>query len=194
MTFFLDTFYEMPGLHFVKEQKKFPVIEIKEGTEAGAFLRLLDYVATLKPSPKTILYFLEDDYLHKEGWVDILIEGFTIEKADYITLYDHKDKYDDSNYEMLRSKIFQTNSCHWRTTPSTTNTFATRFKTLQEDLDIHREFSSKRTISSDHEKFCKLAEKGRVLVSSIPGFATHAEPKFASPCTNWENILKNTAS
>jgi hypothetical protein len=107
---------------------------------------------------------------------------------DYVTLFDHRDKYFFPQYADLRSKIFCTTSCHWRTTPSTTNTYAMFFKTLQKHIDIHRCFSLGRTITADHDKFCKLTEEEAVLISSIPGFSTHVEVDFASPCTDWENL------
>lgn len=188
VTILLDTFRPMATPHFVKLQNKFPVIEISEGTEAGSFLRLLDHVSALDLHPETIVYFLEDDYLHRSGWVEVLQEGFTIPQADYVTLYDHRDKYFHPNYETLQSQIFHTASCHWRTTPSTTNTFAMRFKTLMRDLDVQRSFSQNVAISRDHDKFCALRDQGKVLISSIPGWSTHTEEEFASPCVDWESI------
>ncbi len=185
VTFLLDTFY--PGeKHFILNQTDFPVIEIKEGTEAGSFLRLLDHAASLKLKPETIVYFLEDDYLHREGWIDILLEGFSIPEASYVTLYDHQDKYFLPAYKDLTSKIFHTSSCHWRTTPSTTNTYAMRYRTLMEHLPIHRQFSLNRKISADHEKFLELGKQGATLISSIPGWSTHVESNLVSPCIDWK--------
>lgn len=175
-THFLDV--ANGGEHFLKK-----AIEISEGTEAGSFLRMLDYVEKLDLHPDTIVYFLEDDYLHKPGWVNILFEGFSL-NADYVTLYDHRDKY--TMYPKLQSKIYATASCHWRTTPSTTNTYAMRFSKLLEDFSIHRRFSIGRKVTADHNKFCFLGKKGRALISSIPGWSTHADPEFASPCIDWE--------
>lgn len=172
--------------HFLSQEN---VIEIREGTESGAFLRLIEYVAALNLHPETIVYFVEDDYLHRPGWVDVLLEGFQIESADYVTLYDHRDKYFYPMYNNLKSRIFATSSCHWRTTPSTTQTFAMRFKTLLRDLKIHKKYSEGVAISKDHQKFLHLQKKGRCLISSVPGWSTHAEPKYASPCTNWESFL-----
>jgi hypothetical protein len=180
LTYILDT--AKGSEHFVKQEKN--VVEIQEGTEAGAFLRLLDYVESLSLHPETVLYFVEDDYLHRLGWVDVLLEGIMI--ADYVTLYDHKDKYFLPMYEALTSRIFHTNTCHWRTVPSTTQTFAVRWKTLAKDLSIHRKFSKGRQISQDHQKFIRLSKRGRRLISSLPGFSTHAEPEFASPCFDWK--------
>ena len=191
VTFFLDTSHAMQEKHFLYKQTQFPVIEIKAGSEAASFLHMLDYVNQQKFSPETIVYFLEDDYVHRLNWTKVLREAFTLPGIDYVTLYDHKDKYFFPQYEPLRSKIFHTTSCHWRTTPSTTNTYAMQFKTLKKHIEIHRCFSLNRTITADHDKFCALSSQGAVLISSIPGYSTHAEPEFASPCTEWELIVKN---
>ncbi len=188
-TILLDTFFPQEKRHFVFEQSRFPVVEIKEGTEAGSFLRLLDHTASLPFQPGDIIYFLEDDYLHRDGWIDILLEGFSIPDVSYVTLYDHRDKYSD--YPDLTSQIFHTDSCHWRTTPSTTNTFAMRFKTLLHDLKYHRRFSKKRKITEDHAKFQALEHRGARIVSSIPGWSTHVEEGLTSPCTDWETFFKN---
>lgn len=171
--------------HFLDD--RFPVVEVREGTEAGSFLRLLEYVEKQKFADDTILYFVEDDYLHKPHWIDVLLEGFQIPGVDYVTLYDHKDKYFFPMYANLKSRLFVTASTHWRTIPSTTQTFAMRYSTLIRDLKIHRRFSERRKISADHEKFCKLGKKGAVLISPIPGFSTHAEPEYASPFFEKEN-------
>lgn len=175
--------------HFLRTEERHPVIEIQEGSEAGSFLRLLDIVSERHFTPETILYFVEDDYLHRPGWVDILLEGFQIPGVDYVTLYDHRDKYTAPAYQKLKAQLFATPSCHWRTTPSTTQTFATRWKTLQRDFSIHQRYSRGHPISRDHEKFCHLQKRGALLISSLPGWSTHAEPPFASPCIAWEGFL-----
>lgn len=190
LTFFFDAAKGPLEEHFLKEEKTHPVIEVKEGTEGGAFCRLLDYVAGLPLSPETIVYFVEDDYLHKPGAFSVLKEAFQLEGIEYATLYDHRDKYFFPEYANLRSKLFVSASSHWRTVPSTTQTFATRFSTLLRDLPLHRRFSEGYPISRDHEKFCALRKKrGEVLVSAVPGLSTHAEPDYASPLTDWEKIF-----
>ena len=190
VTFFLDTFHSGTDPHFLQRQNDFPVVEMKAGTEAASFLFLLDYVMQKNWNPETILYFLEDDYIHRPHWTQVLREAFALPGVDYVTLYDHKDKYFLPQYEPLASKIFCTPSCHWRTTPSTTNTYAMRFKTLKKHLEIHRLFSIGRSITADHDKFSRLREEGATLISAIPGFSTHAEPEFASPCVDWQTFLK----
>ncbi|MBS0648171.1 MAG: hypothetical protein JSS10_02975 [Verrucomicrobia bacterium] len=189
-TFLLDTFHPTENKHFLLQQTDFSVIEIHEGTETGSFLRLLDHVTSLNLDPETIVYFLEDDYLHREGWVDILLEGFSIPEASYVTLYDHRDKYFLPLYKDLTSKIFHTSSCHWRTTPSTTNTYAMKYRTLLQHLPVHRQFSLGRKISADHEKFLELGRQGATLISPIPGWSTHIELNLTSPCIDWELLFQ----
>lgn len=186
ITHFLDLSNGDPSGHFLPPEK---TVEIREGTESGSFLRMIEHVTALPIHPETIVYFVEDDYIHRAGWVNVLKEGFSIPNIDYVTLYDHHDKYFYPIYAKLTSRLFTTPSCHWRTTPSTTQTFAMRFKTLQRDLAIHRKFSENREISADHEKFLYLGKQGATLISSIPGWSTHAEPEFASPVINWESLL-----
>lgn len=180
-TYLLDNCNKVP--HFLDHT----AITIEEGSEAGSFLKLLEIVEKMDLAPNTILYFLEDDYLHRKGWVDALFEAFSL-RVDYVTLYDHRDKY--INYPNLLSKIYTTKSCHWRTTPSTTNTYAMLFGTLKQDLSIHRRFSIGRKVTADHDKFCFLKKKGATLISSMPGFSTHVDPEFLSPCIDWQTLLE----
>lgn len=176
--------------HFLKGQ----ATEIQAGTEAAAFLQLLQLVEEKNFHPDTVLYFVEDDYLHRPGWLPVLLEGMSIPGVDYATLYDHNDKYTFEMYKDLKSKIYATRSCHWRTIPSTTQTFAVRWSTLQRDLPIHRRYSEKRKISADHEKFSLLTRRGTVIISSMPGWSTHAEPEFASPCVDWNELIQQKES
>ena len=110
------------------------------GTEAGAFLALLDHIVSKDFSDDDVIYIVEDDYMHRPGWVEALLDAGLQTPANYWTLYDNPDKYENSL--KLPSRIFLGNVCHWRETPSTTNTFATRFKTLKEDIRLFRKYST----------------------------------------------------
>lgn len=197
LVFLYDTFYPMKGkTHFLYQQNQYPVVEYKGGTEASSVLFMLNYALEQNLDPETIIYFLEDDYLHRPNWPAILREAFTLPNISYATLYDHQDKYDNPMYAGLKSEIFHTSSCHWRTTPSTTNTFATLFSTLKKDFATHKHFSSLGPnsigpIPFDHAKFCHLAKEGSILISSIPGYSSHLEPSYLSPCFNWEHLLES---
>lgn len=193
ITFLIDTFYGGLQDHFLVNEKKHPVIDFKVGSEAGSFLKTLEYIRSRRLSPRSIIYFVEDDYIHRPGWVDILLEAFEMPWVDYVTLYDHRDKYFLPMYEKLNVQIFHTSSTHWRTTPSMTNTFAMRHRTLKKHFDVHKAYSEGRTTSSDHDKFCKLREMGATLISPIPGWSTHEEVEYESPCIDWEKVLSQTS-
>jgi len=167
------------------------------GTEANSFRYVLDYTHIaydyawdIDHAEEDIIYFVEDDYLHAMGWPDIMMEGFSIPGIDYVTLYDHNDKYFLPEYNNLQSKIYRTPSVHWRSTPSTTNTFAAKIGTMLEDKEIHKHFSRPEiSISQDHFKFCTLQQTyNRKLISCIPGYSTHMEPDYMSPTVPWELV------
>ena len=171
--------------HFLKN-KDVNKISIKGGNDAQSFLNLLNYIIEQEYDDEDIIYFLEDDYLHKPGWIDIMLEGFEYIGADYYTLYDHPDKYYLKAYENLQSKIIATPSIHWRTTPSTTNTYACKFKTLKQHFDIHVKYCDLiEKWTKDHVKFIHLWNIGSNLVSSIPGYSTHVEENMLSPTIKW---------
>jgi hypothetical protein len=164
-------------------------VTIRGGNDASSFLNLLNYVVDQDYDDNDIIYFLEDDYLHREGWVDILLEGFKYINADYYTLYDHPDKYYLTMYETLQSKIITTPSVHWRTTPSTTNTYACRFKTLKNHFQIHTQYCDlEEGWTKDHDKFTHLWSIGSNLISCIPGYSTHVEQNMLSPVIDWSKV------
>ena len=174
--------------HFINKYNCKKVLQ-EGGTDGHSFLNVVDYVKELDLDENDIVYFLEDDYMHVPGWVDVMREGFESLIVDYITLYDHKDKYFLPGYETLQSKIIATKSVHWRTTPSTTNTYACKFKTFLEHINIHRDYCDLvKGYTRDHDKFIKLWESGSNLISSIPGYSTHVETLYLSPVVDWEKI------
>lgn len=189
-TFFLDTHFGADQDHFIRSEKRYPLIEIDAGKEASSFLQMVDHVMAQGFSDETILYFLEDDYLHKEGWVNVLQEGLSLSQVDYVTLFDDRDKYLLPQYEKATFRLFYTPTCHWRTTPSTTNSYAMRFGTLKQHLSVHRNYSLNREISADYDKFCALSALGATLISPLPGWSTHVDPDHASPCSDWGKYLK----
>jgi hypothetical protein len=159
---------------------------IRSGTDQGAFFELMKIIEPANYDPETIIYIVENDYIHRQNWCEALIEGF--EYGDYVTLYDHPDKYSD--YPDLQSKLFVTKSCHWRTTPSTTNTFAVKYKTLMEDMDLHKYYAEYgiQGLAHDHTKFLDLGKKVRTIISSIPGYSTHCN-NYLSPTIKWDDII-----
>jgi len=176
--------------HFLSKDKEGYQLVCKHGgTDGHSFYNLLEYVYEQNIDDNTILYFLEDDYYHKPGWTNILREGFEYIGADYITLYDHKDKYFLPMYENLQSKIIATPSIHWRTIPSTTNTYVMLSQTFKNHYGIHKEYCDlERGYTRDHDKFIRLWNEGSNLISCIPGYSTHCEVEYLSPCIKWSEI------
>jgi hypothetical protein len=183
-----------PTDHFVSKYKdQCKLVCIDAGTECKSFQNMVKYVMSQDIPDEDIVYFVEDDYLHLPGFLKIMEEGFET-NADYLTLYDHGDKYRPGYYETyargFQIQIVHSKSIHWRTTPSTTNTYAMKMKTLKRDIEFHMKYSEKGIITQDHEKFCALWNSGRSLISCIPGYSTHCDFDGIAPCIDWENNIK----
>jgi hypothetical protein len=161
------------------------------GSETKSFRWMIDFILTSKRlnSENDIIYLLEDDYVHRRGWSDVLQDGMDSVEADYFTLYDHADKY-SRMYAGLSSQITVSRFAHWRTVPSTTNTYASRLSTLRKDRETHLYFSEiNKPFSDDHAKFLELRKQGRSLVSSIPGYSTHCATDWLAPVVHWVREL-----
>ena len=184
--------------HFLENPKyngKFKLVEKKGGNDAKSFLNLLDTALESDFSENDILYFVEDDYLHNVGWPMILKEGFQNIGVDYITLYDHNDKYFYPMYADLLSKVGCTPSAHWKTIPNTTNTYACLGETFRRDFSIHLRYCDEvRGLTRDFDKFAHLLGDGKTLVNPIPGYSTHCEPQYMSPVVNWEEVYNKTCN
>jgi hypothetical protein len=173
-------------------QKYIPIDDITYvsiGHGAGTFNLALDIA--LKEKDNEIIYFLENDYLHKPGADKILEEGFSL-GYDYVSLYDHPDKYINGANPFVEdggevTRLMLTNSCHWKLTNSTTMTFAARVSTLKQDESILREFTS-GTHPNDFYMFLALREKQHGLITPVPGYSTHGETAWLSPLTDWSKI------
>ena len=143
---------------------------------SGSFLFAMDLALQFKDDQK--VYLVEDDYLHHPGGPRFLLEG--LQRADYVSLYDHADKYLQRSPNPLVSaggentKVILTASSHWKFTNSTTMTFAVRTGTLKADQDIFRSHCS-RNSPADYYLFRQLAQKGRTLITPIPGRSTHCD-------------------
>lgn len=183
-TIIFDEFYGKQENTFLKDEN---TIKTNCGKESLSFIETLDYTLSQNFDDDTIIYFLEDDYVHKPKWDKVLMDGFNL-PAQYVTLYDHGDKYQEM-YSDFMTKVLITKYSHWMPIPSTTNTFAVKFKTLKEDQNIHRYFSTGFEPSADHGKFLELHRRGRNLISCIPGYSTHSHKDFLSPCIDWSTYL-----
>lgn len=168
------------------------VVRTNGGSSAAGFRIVME--EALKLDDNETVYFVEDDYLHLDNSRKVLLEG--LERAHYVSLYDHRDKYipasmggnpfiEDDAAEV--TKVFVTNTTHWKLTNSTTMTFATKVSTLREDSGIWRKYTN-GTYPHDFKCFLELRENGRTLATPLPGYSTHCEPMWASPLTDWASL------
>jgi hypothetical protein len=151
-----------------------PSLDTKLGN-AGALLFCIE--EALKLPDEEIVYFVEDDYLHLGNAYQVLKEGISV--ADYVTLYDHPDKYTHFYDFGEVSKVVKTQSTHWRYTGSTCMTFGVKVKELREDADVWREHLKDQAHPDDFKIFNILVSAGRKLGVSIPGVAVHTDLAFS---------------
>lgn len=175
-----------------KLQNLYPNLDIRRtnyGSNAGSFLYCLE--EAVKLAPNTMVYFVEDDYLHHEGADVILEQG--LNSCAYVSLYDHPDKYWQDNAD-IRAKIIMTEDCHWRTTGSTTMTFASRSGFLAEDKSIFYQWcGGADNWTHDFQLFTELAKK-RGLITPMPGYATHLDTWVIAKIVDWEAVLNRTSN
>ena len=166
--------------------------KVNVGHGAGTFNLALDMA--LEYDDETIIYFVENDYLHRQGSPRVIVEGLQLGYG-YVSLYDHPDKYinkQNGGNPFIEdggevTRVMLTDSCHWKLTNSTTMTFASTVGTLREDESILREFT-KGSYPRDFEMFLALREKQKGLLTPIPGYSTHGETAWLTPLIDWSKI------
>ena len=142
-------------------------------------------------------------------------EAFKILQADYVTLYDGPEKYrnhfninyrkfvnfDENIFEHFNSKIYYGINNYWRSSNSTTMTFASKYSILKSDYDLfranliwltdiveNRKIYNYKPIPSDYQLFVTLTEaRNRKMISPMPGYCTHGD--LLSPKITWEEHI-----
>jgi len=181
------------------------LIETKLGNP-GSFWKLYEIALDIAKNDD-LFYFIEDDYLHLPEAASALEEG--LHYFDYVTLYDHPDKYKlhhgpinpyvKRNQYSEATEVLAGPTQWWRTSNSTTMTFAVTGKTLKADADI---WSITKTAKKDFDfdNFCVITKQPmmaksryikqiprrlqfwskprRYLGISIPGLALHLEQAY----------------
>ena len=167
-----------------KYRDRFTLHQIDAGSDKESFFSTVRYANSINIADTDLIYFLENDYMHVPGWVEKVKHLFqTYSNLNYVSLYDHQDKYILPMYGDLVSKVFISHTHHWRTTPSTCGSFIITGKLLREDCDILG------TMEGDHNKFLYLNKaRGRFVCTPIPGLSTHCMRGLESPTINWEAI------
>lgn len=156
------------------------------GSQKDSTWYALDYAAKNYNQGYRYIYFLENDYVHDPSW---LIQFAEIIRAnipfDYLSLYDHPDKYEYSQsfhpfHKGLTSRIYTCGDRYWRSAPSTCGSYIVKTDIFEKD------FSILKSGLMDHLLFDQLALKERILLTPLPGLATHCMTRFLSPYVNWK--------
>lgn len=166
--------------------------QVSVGHGAGTFNLAVD--KALSWNDDEIVYFVENDYLHKQNSPDILKEGFDLGSS-FVALYDHPDKYMEPRSGgnpyceggAEDTRVYLSNSCHWKITNSTTMTLAAKVSTLKRCESVMRKHTS-GSHPNDFQMFLELRENNELLITPLPGYATHGETAWLSPLTDWSNI------
>ena len=166
--------------------------DVSIGHGAGTFNLALD--EALGYDDETVIYFIENDYLHKPNAGKIIVEGLQL-GASFVSLYDHPDKYLPPSQGgnpyceggAEDTRVYLTQSTHWKITNSTTMTFAATVSTLKRTEETLRKYTQ-GSYPEDFKMFLDLREQGELLISSIPGYSTHGETAWLAPLTDWSLI------
>jgi len=183
--FRINIVYDGSSPNWIKQTNHNQLIEINAGGDFKSFQQTCEIVKNDSlVEDGDLIYFLENDYMHTAGWLDDVISLFTTYQGlDYVSLYDHNDKYFLPMYDGLVSKVFTSPTHHWRSTPSTCGSFIMTKERFNEDYDILS------TMEGDHNKFLWLNEhRNRSVITPIPGLSTHCMNGLLSPTIKWHTI------
>tara|TARA_R100000005_G_scaffold95170_1_gene75702 strand:+ start:7343 stop:8122 length:780 start_codon:yes stop_codon:yes gene_type:complete len=188
-------------------------VQLTNNGNTGSFLYSWNLANELTKDwdEKSLVYLVEDDYIHRRGAKKIMMEGFTELNADYLTLYDHPDKYQDKEDNRFQhghgridldengirkpknvyvkgegTVLYCSTNCHWKLTSSTTMTFATTVKNIREDHQLMKDLHTGKQLPMGGLTFKSLAQRDKALISSVPAYTTHAEERWLSYFVNWE--------
>jgi len=156
---------DLEALALLRAKNFYRLIETSLGN-AGSFRYLLVEELSLVDD-EDLIYFVEDDYIHTSDAPKLLEEG--LREFDYVTLYDHPDKY--GNFGRRRNpfvpcgqlsehcQLIRLENQIWRTTNSTTMTFASYARTIRRDQKVWLYFSSDTLAPKDFHAWITLTKQ-----------------------------------
>ena len=158
---------------------------LEAGSDKNSALITLFYMFRSDIKNGDLVYMLENDYMHQPGWVSKVFELYGSDVAfDYVSLYDHRDKYFLPMYEGLQARLFHTQTHHWRTVPSSCASYISEISRFRSDYDIFQQGLP------DYYLFNALInDRQRVLLTPIPGLSTHCMEGYLSPAVDWSSFL-----
>lgn len=146
------------------------------------------------------ILFAEDDYFWLEESIAAMRTALTTLPADYVTGYDHPDRYRQEgpvgvgvDLPHRYTKIHLAAGRHWRTQESTCMTFMTTAGRLRTDAAMFEAFAdSGNGIPADCVLFRLLqgllphGDGSALLFGPMPSLNTHAHVPFLAPFVDWE--------
>lgn len=167
---------------------------VSYGNGAESFNYALDLALEIEDDEE-IVYFVENDYLHRETSYEWILDGLNNMNFDIVSLYNHPDKFlppsqgGNPNVDTqggYLTKIYQGKLGHWMLTDSTTMTFACKVKVLRKYEQIFRKHTT-GTYPRDYDMFKELiVENGLRLATPIEPVATHGETKWLTKYYEWK--------
>mmetsp|Transcript_26502 Transcript_26502/g.44798 ORF Transcript_26502/g.44798 Transcript_26502/m.44798 type:complete len:373 (+) Transcript_26502:76-1194(+) len=124
-------------------------------------------------SERTILYFIESDYLHHASATQEIVDIFASHNPCIAVPYDYADRYfrDDVNPDLGAITLFAGKNRHWRSISCVTSTFAIRLENFIQYFD-ELPFP-KETPGNDFRASQRLYNMGVSMVSPLPSLAAH---------------------
>jgi len=140
-----------------------------------------------------IVYFSDDDFLYLPEPEKYITEGLSI--AEYVSLYDHLDKYLDNNQNpFIRNggeitRVVKTASTHWKYPNSIGLVCATTVAELKRDKEILYRYNFRGSVTDSFATTLELIRIGRRIATPLPGRATACD-KFPSPFVDWKKVAQ----
>ena len=110
------------GLLYDSIPSKYETVCINQLTDGGSLAEAHNIADSLSDH----IYFAEDDYLHLQNSVQVIYDG--LETFNLVTPYDHLHRYVNDD-DITKGKEYiafsKKTNCHWRTSESTCNSWAT---------------------------------------------------------------------
>lgn len=181
--------------HFINKYSGFELFEINAPAPGNftSIIKLCEIIKEKNLPETTIIYILENDYIHIPYWDEIVLDLYNLTDGNhYTTTFDHADKYlftldrqdEWGMYKNLTSKIYISNYRHWRDIPLACSCYIMSKRIFDEDYDILSQGLADNTTYGIITK-----RSGRAILSPIPSLSTHAENPFVAPVINWEQII-----
>ena len=195
---YIDNVIENTKKEIHKLSKKFDnvtIIDLNCGGNSKSFRVVYEKALTLDDDD--FVYLLEDDYIHLDGSMDLLKEFAERNYTDYVTLYDHPDKYEECGVGVNpyckefgeKTILFMTQSHHWKITNSTTMTFGSFVDVLKRDKEVFWKYTTEN-IPKDFGLFIELMNNKKFLSSPVPSLSTHCNKGSIAPFVDWKSCIK----